>query len=560
MTSASRRSQGPTKRRYRIVLQARTTSNRLQAKVLLPIGGLPLAILCAKRLHNTGRDVVLATSDAETDDALARLATREGVRVCRGSLEDVLSRFVHCTADLADEDVVVRTTADNPLPDGSFVDMLVERFERCRLAYLGTSSPSDGLPFGLSGEVFTAGALRRAAEFAGAGFEREHVTPVIRRLASPAELLGPGEIVEGDHAHLRCTVDTLEDYLRMTAVFSSCSDPIGTPWQSLLRVLPNVSPDRTGMDGAADETPAAPAIMLGTAQLGMKYGIANRAGCLSDSEAISILALALSSGVNRFDTARSYGKSESRIGSALSHQREADTFVVTKLLPLAELADDASMPDIARFIEASVFRSCHELRRRRLDVVMFHRCADMVRWNGAATNHLELLADEGVVGEIGVSVYQPEEAIRCIADMRVKHLQIPFNLLDKRWASVPFTAALDRRPDLRVHVRSVFLQGLLTSDATVWPAWASCGRTITDRIAGLCTKLGRHGPSDLCMAYVRAFPWVTTLVLGVERRDQLEELLQNAQRRPLSLDEVKEVQATFPDVPDRLLNPAQWPQ
>ena len=106
-------------RRVRIVLQARTTSTRLPAKVLLPVGGMPLAILCARRLGSSGREVVLATSDTPSDDVLASIAEANAIRVHRGSLDDVLTRFLDCTADLADEDLIVRATADNAVPDGA---------------------------------------------------------------------------------------------------------------------------------------------------------------------------------------------------------------------------------------------------------------------------------------------------------------------------------------------------------------------------------------------------------------------------------------------------------
>ncbi len=545
-------------RRFRIILQARTTSRRLPAKVLLPIGGFPLAILCAKRLQNTGREVVLATSQDETDDTLWRLAEHAGVRVCRGCLDDVLGRFLTCAQDLADDDVIIRATADNPLPDGGFVDLLVEKFLQQDLAYLGTNSPTDGLPYGLSGEVFTVGALREAADVAETRFDREHVTPVLRQRTGSAWLIGPGQIAEGDHSQLRCTVDTLEDFLSMAGIFASCADPIAAPWRSLLDRLPRVRPDRDRRAATGSRGHAAGAIMLGTAQLGMPYGIANRSGYPSDDEARSILDLALASGVTYFDTARSYGNSEARIGSALGRHSGGDVCVVTKLEPLSDLTDNATAPEIVRALEASVFRSCHALRRRQLDVLMFHRSADMVRWHGAAMEHLERLAEQGTIGEIGVSVYSPEEAIQCIADTRIKHLQMPFNLLDSRWTSEAFRNAVGRRPDLKVHARSVFLQGLLISGAAIWPEWATSSRSIIDRIARLCAALGRRDPSDLCMAYIRAFPWVTTLVLGVERRDQLIPLLENARERPLSASEVKEVQAAFLDVPKRLLNPAEW--
>ena len=59
--------------RVRIVLQARTSSHRLPAKSLLPVAGVPLAVLCAHRLGSTGREVVLATSTERSDDLLAAL-------------------------------------------------------------------------------------------------------------------------------------------------------------------------------------------------------------------------------------------------------------------------------------------------------------------------------------------------------------------------------------------------------------------------------------------------------------------------------------------------------
>jgi len=542
-------------RRYRIVLQARTTSQRLPAKVLLPIGGLPLAVLCARRLQNSGRELVLATSDDASDDQLARLCEGAGIRVFRGSLDDVLHRYAECTQDLRDDDVVVRATADNPLPDGAFADLLIERFERGSAAYLGTDAAADGLPYGLSAEVFTAGALREADRLADSRGEREHVTPGMRRRSARTGAFGVRSILDGDISHLRCTVDTLQDYLNMAAVFARCPDPVQAPWRSLLDKLPRAAHDAGASRGLHDGTPAP--IVLGTAQLGMPYGIANRAGCPSEEEAQSMLGFALANGIDQFDTARAYGIAERRIGVALA-QCTRPARIYTKLAPLTDVADDATDREVVHAVEASVMRSCHALRRSRLDVLLFHRAADLTRWRGAALAHAAALQEEGVVGELGASVYDPEEAIRCAADPRLKHVQIPFNLLDRRWAGAAFRQAIDRRPDLRVHARSVFLQGLLISDANIWPKWSASSACFVDRIGELCRTLGRRNPIDLCIAYVRAFPWVSTLVLGADSRDQLAALLEMARERPLSSGEAELVQDAFPDVPARLLNPAEW--
>jgi aryl-alcohol dehydrogenase-like predicted oxidoreductase len=60
------------------------------------------------------------------------------------------------------------------------------------------------------------------------------------------------------------------------------------------------------------------------------------------------------------------------------------------------------------------------------------------------------------------------------------------------------------------------------------------------------------------MAFVRGFPWVTSLVVGVESAAQLRELLSFADAAPLTTAQSALVRETFADVPARLLNPSLW--
>lgn len=298
-------------------------------------------------------------------------------------------------------------------------------------------------------------------------------------------------------------------------------------------------------------------LTLGTAQLGTSYGIANKNGLPSEGDAQAIIECALSGGISSFDTARSYGCAESRLGKVLSLLPSDDYCIVTKLAPMTDLPERASGAEIATAVEASVLASCDALQRDHLDVVMFHRSEDMFRADGAALDHLAKLGESGAVREIGVSVYSPEEAIKCVGDPRIAHIQIPFNLLDRRWTGT-FARVVAQRSDLRIHVRSVFLQGLLVSDASVWPRWASSAGQIVERISELSARFKRLNPADLCIAYVRAFPWVATLVLGVDTQAQLEELMGYARERALSPGEVREVRRSMGDIPERLLDPRQW--
>lgn len=217
---------------YRIVLQARTTSTRLPGKALLPLAGIPSALLVAQRAARNGDDLVLATSEDPSDDYLAKIFQQAGIEVVRGPLDDVLRRFVMATDDLEPEELCVRITADNPFPDADFIHAVAEKFEQQGLDYASAEMFSDWtLPYGLSAEIFTVNRLRLTHEEAQFIGDREHVTPLMRKgfrsdLKVPPES-GPGSLP-------RCTMDTIGDYLTLLQFFETVDDPIMTPWQELV--------------------------------------------------------------------------------------------------------------------------------------------------------------------------------------------------------------------------------------------------------------------------------------------------------------------------------------
>jgi aryl-alcohol dehydrogenase-like predicted oxidoreductase len=299
-------------------------------------------------------------------------------------------------------------------------------------------------------------------------------------------------------------------------------------------------------------------ITLGTVQLGLNYGVANQSGKPSDAEAAAILAVAARAGITHLDTARAYGDSEARIGRLLPIDSKPIVKIISKLQLHETLQDNAPEHEVGSAVDASVYGSCRDLQREHLDVLMFHSISDMFRWHGAAIDHLQNLVDRGVIHALGASVYAPSDAVRALMDSRITHLQIPFNLLDSRWLNDGFLYALAQRPEVCVHARSVFLQGLLINQANTWPNWVTQSRLLVKSIEDLTHELGRKSAADLCIAYVRSFPWVTTLVLGVETPLQLEELLGCAAEPALTEGQAALVQARLTEVPARLLNPSLW--
>ena len=195
--------QGPTI----ALVQARMGSSRLPGKVLRPIADRPMihwVLTRAGRAHSLDR-VVLATSDHPRDDALAAYVRELGYAVARGSECDVLDRFARA-AKAHDAQVVVRITADCPLIDPDIIDAVVELRARDGADYASNTDPAT-FPDGLDVEVFTAASLKRAADAATRPFDREHVTPFLRRDPFRCAALRH----DNDLSGLRWTVDEAAD-------------------------------------------------------------------------------------------------------------------------------------------------------------------------------------------------------------------------------------------------------------------------------------------------------------------------------------------------------------
>lgn len=201
------------------VIQARLGSTRLPGKVLMEVAGQPMlwhVVRHARRAATLDR-VVVATTTASTDDALAAFCADLGISYSRGSESDVLDRYYQAARSHSAE-VVVRITADCPLLDPDVIDRVVSQFTNGSFDYVSNVNPPT-FPDGLDTEVFSFAALERTWNEARWQSEREHVTPYLR--AHPELFRLDNVSNDEDLSGLRWTVDESADLAFVRAVYEA---------------------------------------------------------------------------------------------------------------------------------------------------------------------------------------------------------------------------------------------------------------------------------------------------------------------------------------------------
>lgn len=291
-------------------------------------------------------------------------------------------------------------------------------------------------------------------------------------------------------------------------------------------------------------------LVLGTAQLGMAYGIANRAGQPDEAHAREIIRLAWENGIEEFDTAQGYGESEEILGRSLRQLnilRKAR--VITKLHPQRDHLNPA-------LLENAVAESQKKIGATQLYGIMLHREELLALWHKGLAAILAKLVASGQVQRIGVSVYSPEKAIEALNTEGIDMVQVPANVLDRRFEKAG-VFDLAKRNQQKVYIRSVFLQGLLLIDKNELPETMQFAVPMIEQLELLCgnTNLSRQ---ELCLAYIKQKYPDAYVIIGVDKNKQLVDNISfwNSGKECALTEMVDKI---FTTVDEKIINPILWP-
>lgn len=283
-------------------------------------------------------------------------------------------------------------------------------------------------------------------------------------------------------------------------------------------------------------------LALGTVQFGIPYGISNQYGKVSLASATEILKYAYMTGLDTLDTAIAYGDSEHRLGQI----GVGDWQVISKLPKILKETND-----IQNWIKESVKKSLRQLQIPCLHGLLLHRPQQLLSSEGQEIfNALNWLKEEGLVNKIGISIYNCSELEDLCSRFSFNLVQAPFNIFDR---SLKQSGWLYHLKDLgvEVHVRSIFLQGLLLMNPSNRPSYF-------DRWQPLWTEweqwlhTNNLTPLQACLNFVLSNPDIDRVVVGVDCISQLQQIL-----AATTIQVVAPPDTLCCNDPD-LINPARW--
>ncbi|PSR52459.1 aldo/keto reductase [Adhaeribacter arboris] len=282
-------------------------------------------------------------------------------------------------------------------------------------------------------------------------------------------------------------------------------------------------------------------LALGTVQFGLDYGVSNSGGKVPITIVRNILKLCLEQNITTLDTAAAYGDSEAVIGKSLAN--EDNSFQIISKLPNCSTAE----------VRTIFNNSLQELKKNKIFGYLIHDYSAFTKDPGIF-DEIYKLQQEGLIQKIGFSLYYPphlEEIIKL--NLPIQLIQIPFNVFDQRFAYLfPYL----NKNDIEIHIRSIFLQGLLFKEIATLPPYFHPFR---ENLLFLQEVVKQSGLSlsHVLLAFAHLHPEISKIVVGVT---SMEELAHNSNYLNV-LTDIKPIYHTLKKMAtfdERFLLPFNW--
>jgi len=261
-------------------------------------------------------------------------------------------------------------------------------------------------------------------------------------------------------------------------------------------------------------------LVLGTASFGMDYGATNADGKVAKEKIRAILEKCRTKGIRELDTAQAYGRPEEELGEA----GVGDFSITTKVYVHPE--------EGAKSVKEKLIQSLRCLKVGQIDNLLLHNEDCLIR-NDAdpIAEELHRLVGKGLARKVGISSYEPKQALELCKKYGFQVVQLPANVLDNRLLqNCLFERFLENK--IEVQIRSVFLQGILIDYPRNPQGVPHKLLRLTEEFRAKCRELGLS-PLQGALGHVYQQFRQAKVVIGVTGSKDLQQILESLPREAL---------------------------
>jgi len=281
-------------------------------------------------------------------------------------------------------------------------------------------------------------------------------------------------------------------------------------------------------------------LVLGTAQFGGRYGILSSRQMVKDIQFKKIIAYSKKNKIKQLDTARNYGNCEVR----LKKNKNIDSFNITTKIFIPK----KSKRKPEDYIRYQINKIIKNLNLTKIYCVLIHNPGHFPN-RSKYFYALKKLKQEGLIKNIGFSVYGTSYLKNIIKNYDFDVVQLPYSIIDRRFEEAGCLKILKKK-GIKIYARSIFLKGLLLLSynkipkkfkrtSYVWDLWHDW------------LKINKLSAIDVCLNFVNSNKYIDKIVVGVHHLKHIKKII-DVERKKIHYP------IFFPLKNNKILNPLNW--
>ena len=245
-------------------------------------------------------------------------------------------------------------------------------------------------------------------------------------------------------------------------------------------------------------------LILGTAQFGYPYGINNiKKKRISIRNINKVFECYTKNNFHQIDTAESYGVN-------FENLRKFNLKIDTKIILNKKKQNKNQLVDLVKKYKTK--------KKNLINIIYIHNPENLFLKSGKKMfKFMEGLKKEKFFNKIGISVYDLYLLKKIIKNFKIDVVQVPYSILDRRFECY---FKILKKKKIRIHVRSIFLQGALISNYKNRVTKSNEVKNFRNLV-----KKYKINSKYACIHFVLKNRLVDKIIIGVDNYKQLKEIL-----------------------------------